>query len=131
MTVSDDCELCEAARFTEWYYDDDECWIAECESCSVPMVVWRVHDASPPDDVRERLWQRLDEVADRLSAQRAARRHGATGRDDGDVPPPDPEGRGERPRSHYIDDRLRSIPDHYHAHARSRGGVFGRAEGRS
>ena len=42
------CELCEAARLTEWFHEDDDCWIAECESCSVPMVVWKIHDADPP-----------------------------------------------------------------------------------
>ena len=25
----------------------------------------------------------------------------------------------------YVDDNMRSIPDHYHAHARPRGGFFG------
>lgn len=38
MTI--DCELCAAERITEWFYEDDECWIAECEQCYVPMVVW-------------------------------------------------------------------------------------------
>ena len=35
-------------RLTEWFYEDDECWVAECESCCVPMVVWKAHDPSPP-----------------------------------------------------------------------------------
>ena len=26
---------------------------------------------------------------------------------------------------HYVDDNMRNIPDHYHAHARPRGGFFG------
>ena len=26
---------------------------------------------------------------------------------------------------HYVDDNLRSIPTHYHAHARPKGGFFG------
>ncbi len=26
---------------------------------------------------------------------------------------------------YYVDDNMRSIPDHYHAHARPRGGFFG------
>ena len=34
-----ECELCEAAKMSEWFYEDDEMWIAECESCGVPMVV--------------------------------------------------------------------------------------------
>jgi hypothetical protein len=83
------CELCEAARFTEWFYEDDDCWIAECESCGVPMVVWRVHDPHPPDDVKARLLAHLAAVM------------GEVFEDD-----------------HLVDDNLRTIPDHYHAHAR-------------
>jgi hypothetical protein len=26
---------------------------------------------------------------------------------------------------HYVDDHMRNIPDHYHAHARPAGGFFG------
>jgi hypothetical protein len=85
------CELCEAAALTEWFFEDDECWIAECESCSVPMVVWRTHDPSPSEAVKERLWGHLNDVV-----------------------------AAEYQFDHYIDDRLRTIPTHYHAHARPR-----------
>jgi hypothetical protein len=85
------CELCEAARLSDWYYEDDVCWIAECEACFVPMVVWKRHDPNPPEEVRVELFQRLSAVADRMFS-------------------------GE----YWIDDRLRSIPGHYHAHARRR-----------
>ena len=86
-----DCELCEAARLTEWFYDDDECWIAECELCGVPMVVWRVHGARPSESIRSTLLERLTAVV--LENYEF---------------------------EHYIDDNMRSIPDHYHAHARPR-----------
>jgi hypothetical protein len=86
-----DCELCAATPFTEWYHSDDLCWIADCDSCGVPMVVWRVHHPAPADDVRAILHERLSRVV-------AARSD-------------DP---------FWIDDTLRSIPDHYHAHARRR-----------
>ena len=91
------CELCEANRLTPWYYEDDECWIAECELCAVPMVVWRKHEANPDDFVKSRLWERLAIVV--------TEHYGF---------------------DHYIDDNMRSIPDHYHAHARPREGFFGR-----
>lgn len=55
------------------------------------MVVWKCHRSDPPDDVKAVLWARLRTVADE---------HG--------------------PRNYWIDDRLRTIPDHYHAHARRR-----------
>ena len=93
---ADTCELCEAARLTEWFFEDDECWIAECESCYVPMVVWRVHDNAPSDDVKARLHGKLGVVvAEHFEYE------------------------------HYIDDNLRQIPEHYHAHARPKGGFFG------
>lgn len=87
------CELCAAAPLTERFLDDELCWVAECESCNVPMVVWKVHDPEPPADVKAELLARLDAVV-------------AAHFDD----------------EYRVDDHLRSIPDHYHAHARKRGG---------
>jgi hypothetical protein len=84
------CDLCDAARLTKRYYEDDVCWIADCEICLVPMVVWDVHDPSPPPEVKEHLWSHLRAVADVEFA---------------DV-------------TWTIDDHMRNIPDHYHAHAR-------------
>ncbi len=88
--MSAGCDLCQAAVITTRYYEDGECWIADCEICLVPMVVWCVHDASPPDEVRTRLHQSLAAVADREF------------------------GAG----NWKVDDHMRNIPDHYHAHAR-------------
>ncbi len=85
------CELCAADRMTEWWFEDEVCWVAECESCGVPMVVWKRHDPEPPAELREEMLGRLRAVADR---------HG--------------------PSNYWIDERLRTIPDHYHAHARRR-----------
>lgn len=91
-----DCELCEAAKTTEWFHEDDLCWVAECEACGTPMVVWKRHDPNPPEEIRVKLVDRLIEVA----------------------------------ASHYryevrVDDNMRSIPTHYHAHGRPRGGFYG------
>jgi hypothetical protein len=96
MTADIDCDLCRAERLSEWFHEDDECWIAECTICDTPMVVWRQHDPSPPPDVRSRLHERLARVV---------------------VAHFDFE--------HYVDDHMRRIPDHYHAHARPIGGFFG------
>ena len=87
-----DCELCQAVRFTEWFYEDDECWIAECESCDVPMIVWKFHEARPADDVVRCLHDRLVTVVSTFFVDEI-----------------------------YVDDNMRAIPDHYHAHARARG----------
>lgn len=91
MPADPNCELCEATPFTEWFHNDELCWIAECDSCGVPMVVWRSHDPSPLPEVRAVLHERLTTVVESLSSA-----------------------------PFWIDDRLRSIPDHYHAHARRR-----------
>jgi hypothetical protein len=96
-SMPDSCELCEAARLTEWFHEDEVCWIAECEQCYVPMVVWKQHDPSPPDDVKATMLELLGTVV------RSSYRF------DG----------------YYVDDNMRSIPSHYHAHARPSGGFFG------
>lgn len=92
------CELCEEARITEWFHEDDDCWIAECEICSVPMVVWRNHDHRPSIEIKDALHERLAVVVERHF---------------------------EFAAGFYVDDHMRNIPDHYHAHARPRGGFFG------
>jgi len=76
---------------TTWWFEDDVCWVAECESCSVPMVVWKMHDPNPSSEVTAMMLDRLRVVADEYG-----------------------------PDNYWIDDTLRTIPDHYHAHARRR-----------
>lgn len=90
------CELCEAAKVTEWFYEDDECWVAECEMCWTPMVVWKRHDPNPSEETRVVLHARLSEVV--------VLHYGF---------------------EFWLDENMRSIPTHYHAHARPRGGFYG------
>lgn len=87
-----DCELCEAARFTHWYHEDDTCWVADCEACLVPMVVWKPHGTEPSDREVEHMLLCL--------AQAGVSRFGADPFD--------------------LDQDMRTIPDHWHAHARDR-----------
>jgi hypothetical protein len=84
------CPLCEAARLTHRYHEDELCWVADCEVCDVPMVVWRWHGASPPPAEVEHMLARLEEAA--------TSRFG--------------------PGGFRLDPVMRQIPDHYHAHAR-------------
>jgi hypothetical protein len=86
------CELCEAARMTEWYHEDDICWIADCEVCDTPMVVWQQHGPVPPEAEVAQMTRELTRVA--------TARFGAD--------------------AFTIDGTMRQIPDHYHAHARDR-----------
>lgn len=92
----DDCPLCEAARLTPWFHEDDVCWIADCEICHVPMVVWRFHGVQPPTEQLAHMLAQLAQVAEATLTV-----------------------------EHYVDDVMRKIPDHYHAHARPKGGFFG------
>ena len=86
----DDCELCAADRFTHWYHEDEHGWVADCEACDCPMVVWHEHGTDPGEAVVGHLLARLAEAADA--------RFG--------------EGR-------WTTDRvMRQIPGHFHAHAR-------------
>lgn len=87
------CDLCEAARITPWHHEDDVCWVADCEVCGVPMVVWRRHGSEPPDADRAHMIDALDRVA--------VERFGAGG--------------------YRIDTVMRQIPEHFHAHARDPG----------
>jgi hypothetical protein len=66
------------------------------------MVVWRSHGATPPPEVKERLHDALRAIADAL--------FGAEG--------------------YVLDDHMRNIPDHYHAHARDLS-FWGRFAGRA
>lgn len=88
-----ECELCRADRFTHWYHEDEHCWVADCEVCSVPMVVWNDHGIEPDADVVEHLLTCL--------ATAAGERFGH-----GDW---------------KIDRTMRQVPTHFHAHARDRG----------
>ena len=95
-TADPDCPLCRAERLTPWYLDDDLCWIAECTVCTVPMVVLRAHERAPDPATKAELHDRLAAVV------------------------------GEHfTFEHHVDDDMRQIPDHYHAHARPVGGFFG------
>ena len=77
---------------TEWYHEDDVCWVAECEVCYVPMVVWRWHGTEPGDSDLAHMLQTLEEVAGRVF--------------DG--------------AEFTVDRTMRQIPEHFHAHARDR-----------
>ena len=87
---ADVCLLCEAARITVWHHEDNLCWVADCEICQVPMVVWKRHGPEPSDKERSHMLDRLHAVAEA--------RFGEGG--------------------YSIDAVMRQIPDHFHAHAR-------------
>ena len=89
------CDLCSAKKITPWYHEDDICWVAECDVCDTPMVVWRWHGTAPPAEHVAHMRARLKEVA----------------------------------LAHFgecwVDDHMRNIPDHWHAHGRPADGFWG------
>lgn len=89
-----DCDLCKAERRTSWYYESDLCWIADCDTCGVPMVVYKQHVENPPDEHQFVMIKRLIEIADQEPFC-------------GDF---------------LVDFNQRKIKGHFHAHARSRRG---------
>ena len=91
--ASASCELCEAAKMSHWYHEDDVCWVADCEVCDTPMVVWRPHGTTPPESA-------VIHMIDRLS-------DAARSRFGGDA-------------EFSIDRVMRQIPEHFHAHARDK-----------
>jgi hypothetical protein len=90
--MSESCELCEANPLTRWWFEDRLCWVAECESCGVPMVVWREHGSVPPPADVVAMIERLTSVAEEAFVN----------------------------EEFFVDRRMRQIPDHFHAHARRR-----------
>lgn len=84
------CELCEAARLTPWHHEDDVCWIADCEACDVPMVVWRRHGTEPSAAELAHMLAELERVA--------GLRFGGS--------------------AYRVDRVMRQVPDHFHAHVR-------------
>jgi hypothetical protein len=93
MAEAGRCELCEASRITPWHHEDDLCWVADCEICDVPMVVWKRHGPAPPEEQLAHMLVALERVA--------AARFGGDG--------------------YWVDKVMRQIPDHFHAHARDHG----------
>ncbi len=77
---------------TVWHHRDEVCWVADCEVCDTPMVVWWRHGPEPPGPSAEHMLAALARVADeRLGA--------GTWR---------------------LDAVMRQVPEHFHAHARPR-----------
>lgn len=92
--MADNCQLCEAERLTEWLFEDEEIWIAECIVCLTPMVVWKQHGL-PEETLEQAFLERFKLIA----SQRY-------------------------PHGWWLDTKRRRIPEHWHAHARPAGAFF-------
>lgn len=43
LSLRSNCPLCHAEEKTRRYANEDEWWAADCQTCGVPMFVWRSH----------------------------------------------------------------------------------------
>jgi len=84
------CVLCTLDRRTHWYTETPQWVVLECETCGVPMAVWRKHTEDIPDDEQGTMLAELGRIADIELG----------------------EGRWR------LDSIRRMIPDHPHWHAR-------------
>jgi hypothetical protein len=41
------CELCLLEKRTKWYFENNEFAILECDTCNIPMCVWKQHGGAP------------------------------------------------------------------------------------
>ena len=85
------CDLCLLKRKINVYIDNEYFIIMDCDSCHVPMVVWKEHTMDVPEPDEQVMEAFLTEVANQFY-----------------------EG-----KSYFIDKNQRDVLDHIHWHARS------------
>lgn len=47
--IDDSCPLCKKEKKTHWYYNDTVCWVADCLTCKIPMIVLVRHSMDLTD----------------------------------------------------------------------------------
>ena len=85
-----DCDLCLLQRKRNVYIDNKYFIIMDCDSCLVPMVVWKEHTMDVPEPDEQMMKAFLIEVSNQFY-----------------------EG-----KSYFIDKKQREVLDHIHWHAR-------------
>ena len=85
------CELCILERKTNVYMDTKKFIILDCDSCLIPMAVWKEHTMSIDKHYSELMESMLHKVAKKFY---------------------------ENEYAYHIDKNQRKIPDHLHWHAR-------------
>ena len=85
-----DCDLCLLKRRTNVYIDNEYFIILDCDSCCVPMAVWKEHTMDVPEPDEQMMKTFLTEVSNQFYED----------------------------KSYFIDKNQREIFDHLHWHAR-------------
>ena len=84
------CDLCLLKRKRNVYIDNKYFIIMDCDSCFVPMVVWKEHTMDVPEPDEQVMEAFLTEVANQFYES----------------------------KSYFIDKKQRAVLDHIHWHAR-------------
>ena len=87
------CDLCLLKRKINVYIDNEYFIIMDCDSCQVPMIVWKEHTMDVPDPDKQMMEAFLIEVANQFYESW--------------------DGKG-----YFIDKNQRDVLDHIHWHAR-------------
>ena len=87
------CDLCLLKRKINVYIDNEYFIIMDCDSCHVPMIVWKEHTMDVPDPDEQIMEAFLTEVANQFYESW-----------DG--------------KNYFIDKNQRAVLDHLHWHAR-------------
>ncbi len=45
------CQLCDLKKITNWHFENDDFVVLDCDTCNVPMYVWRDHEFPSKIDV--------------------------------------------------------------------------------
>ena len=88
-----DCDLCLLKRRTNVYIDNEYFIIMDCDSCHVPMIVWKEHTMDVPEPDEQMMKAFLIEVSNQFYESW--------------------DGKG-----YFIDKNQRAVLDHLHWHAR-------------
>ena len=88
--MDDVCDLCLLKRKTNVYIDNEYFIIMDCDSCHVPMLVWKEHTMDVPEPDEQVMEAFLIEVSNQFYED----------------------------KSYFIDKNQREIFDHLHWHAR-------------
>ena len=58
------CPLCSLEQRTHWYTETPQWVILQCDTCAVPMAVWRAHTEDIPEEEKAAMLAELARVAD-------------------------------------------------------------------
>jgi len=82
------CDLCKREPRTRQYYEDSKLWIVDCDTCGVPLIIWKEHVMEVGVEDVTHMLQVIEKIFP----------------DMGD--------------GYYLDSEMRKIPEHKHWHLR-------------